>query len=1030
MSHIAGQSKCRFFAQPMVTLLICVTVCGCSRSFWRNQADRDSYNIVHEKMTDPRWILPRIDIEPDPRSRFYDPYDPDEGPLPPDDPAAHQYMHTLAGINGYKSWHKFGSTFSVENPQWLEPFGLVPAETNDPSDEAYGSPSEEDSPETFFDEAVAKTGEASGIEQIGFEYEEQSENIVDDGSINSVSEQGECLDCLQADCRGCRPINRGVHNLTLNQALELSNIHSREYQFEIEELYLAALDLTFDRFQFDVRYLGIGGREPKADLEHTSIPDGQNSLRGTARFGISKLLPSGAQLAVELANNTLWLFTGPNQTSTASMISYSLTQPLLLGAGRKIVLEDLTQQERNVLYATRDLELFRKRLFTDIVGGQNGYLSLLQLSQTISNQRGNVERILKLLDRERALASQKAGRIFAPLNVLPPELTFPQTLAKRAAYDDELKQLYWRGPMSEEMERIFLGLSNDDAYQAAAREVIQRIRAETRNQEVIQFETRLDGSRILLLRSETQYQDSLDTFKIRLGLPPDMPIAIDESLLKQFQLIDPKLQEVEQNVEEFVSAWAELDDDNPDIEKLRKVIRQLQGLETEIATIVIPLLEEDIRRAQARKQTRFDRLTREEDRELLLKDYEDDQRAFRDSRQDFEELSGKIRRLSQTVSQENLTAEQKKSAKDEVGTLRELLRNLVQSLQVNQIGPRMELIDITEFTIPMAEAICIGLENRLDLMNTRAEVMDARRRVEIAADRLQAVLDIRAEGVIGTPTGSRPLDFRGTNSSFRAGIAFTAPLDQVAERNAYREALINYQRAKRTYITAEDNVKRDIRSDWRQLATQKRNLENSRQSVRSSARQFRSAVLLSTAPAQLRRGDPGLTLLTALDAVLRSQNSLIGIWVNYEQSRLNIYRDMGIMGIDERGIWTDDFYQNRSALESPPELELPDTPDLPPHVFTPTSKDKPLHEIRGFGIDHLAPPEPFSGEGSVHALEESGETSPRGSLSQRKIPDESRRGETPAEIETVNRGSVGADGNSFLTPIPSNDSGISEQQNL
>jgi len=338
----------------------------------------------------------------------------------------------------------------------------------------------------------------------------------------------------------------------------------------------------------------------------------------------------------------------------------------------------------------------------------------------------------------------------------------------------------------------------------------------------------------------------------------------------------------------------------------------------------------------------------------------------------------------------------------------------------------MELIDINKFTIPMADAVCIGLENRLDLMNSRAVVMDARRRVEIAADRLQAVLEIRAEGNIGTPTGSRPLDFRGKNSSFRAGIAFTAPLDQVAERNAYRAALINYQRVRRTYIAAEDSVKREIRVNWRQLSTLKQNLENSRRAVRSSARQFLSAVIESTAPGQLRRGDPGLALLTALDAVLGSQNSLIGIWVDYEQSRLNIYRDMGIMEIDEKGIWTDGFYQNKSPVEPPAELK-PTTAaaDQLSQPARPTSKNETLHEIHGFGIDHLSPPKSFSGEGSVRALGESGERSQRGSPIQRRIPEDFERRETPAEIETVVRGPADAGGNSYLVPIPDDDSRIS-----
>ncbi|RLS28508.1 MAG: hypothetical protein DWH78_15600, partial [Planctomycetota bacterium] len=51
---------------------------GCSRQFWRKQADKDSYNAVAEKLSDPHWQVPRIELTPDTRSRFYDPYDPDK----------------------------------------------------------------------------------------------------------------------------------------------------------------------------------------------------------------------------------------------------------------------------------------------------------------------------------------------------------------------------------------------------------------------------------------------------------------------------------------------------------------------------------------------------------------------------------------------------------------------------------------------------------------------------------------------------------------------------------------------------------------------------------------------------------------------------------------------------------------------------------------------------------------------------------------------------------------------------------------
>ncbi len=53
-----------------------------------------------------------------------------------------------------------------------------------------------------------------------------------------------------------------LKNLTLWQAVELSLIHSRDYQTQLELMYQAALAVTFQRFQFGVRYLGTTGNEP------------------------------------------------------------------------------------------------------------------------------------------------------------------------------------------------------------------------------------------------------------------------------------------------------------------------------------------------------------------------------------------------------------------------------------------------------------------------------------------------------------------------------------------------------------------------------------------------------------------------------------------------------------------------------------------------------------------------------------------------------------------------------------------------
>ena len=185
---------------------------GCSRMFWRSQADFDAYNLLQRKQFDPRWTIPRTTVEADPRSRFFDPFDPDCAPLPPDDPAASQYMQMVHGMRGYKSWHKFGESMSVENPAWLANFGLAPNE-----------------PYVDYDLSDGLTTVSASSPEVSKEPPE---------------------------------LVPSIENMTLAQAIELANIHSRDYQTQIENAYLSALQLTFDQFQFNVRYLGFGGREP------------------------------------------------------------------------------------------------------------------------------------------------------------------------------------------------------------------------------------------------------------------------------------------------------------------------------------------------------------------------------------------------------------------------------------------------------------------------------------------------------------------------------------------------------------------------------------------------------------------------------------------------------------------------------------------------------------------------------------------------------------------------------------------------
>lgn len=880
---------------------------GCSPTFWADQANADSYEILAEKADDPAWELPRYDVEPDPRSRFYDPYDPNHEPLPPDDPAANVYMHWLQCKKGYKSWHKFGRALSIENPDWLVQYGI--------------------SPELSAEMAAAG---------------------------NSLP--GTELPALE--------------EVTLQEAIDIANINSREYQFQIENLFLSALDLTFGRFQFDVKYLGVGGQNPQVDLNRRRLSNGTQELDLSSRMGVNQVLPSGAQWAVELANNTLWLFSGSNQTTSVSVLSYSLVQPLLLGAGRKVVLNNLTQDERNVLYQTRTLARFRKIFFTDTVGGGNGFLQLLQQLQVIYNERGNIKRLERQVEILRALSSQKPKVQQERLEELPENWIIPPALVEKMEYDDESRMLSWKGEMSAEEEKMLLALSDADSYQATVNELISRIRTEVVTLDVAQLETRLAQSVNRLRTIERAYQDSLGNFKIFMGLPPDMPMSIDESLLKPFQLIDPLLPEIEQEIYDYVEIWASVyvedwEDPNlvpPTTADMLKVVDGLEKLIKKLQTDALVTLEQDIANIDmllgqntegvpedilALRKRRFET---DEDRERVRQSSANDIRLYAGVRKEIRELQSRLDGLRGFLSEDNLTNDQKKKIILEMANLREDMLRISQGLQVIEIGLRVELITLEPFNMDITEAVRIGLDNRLDLMNERAFVMDTRRLMEVRSNELEAVLNVVVDGDVSTPLGkNRPLDFRGSQASLRAGVEFTAPLSLVQQRNAYRESQINYQRQRRTFMEAQDNIKFDIRRSWRQLNVLRQNFETSRVQIRLAALQYDSAVEATSDPAQAGRNQ-GLNLLNALSSVLDAQNSLISNWVNYEQNRLNIYRDMGIMEIDANGIWEDDFYQHRAGTirptnehrQLPPEptdsTGITGTEDIQPVVFRPAAE--------------------------------------------------------------------------------------------
>ncbi|MCH2601081.1 MAG: TolC family protein [Pirellulales bacterium] len=201
-------------------------------------------------------------------------------------------------------------------------------------------------------------------------------------------------------------------------------------------------------------------------------------------------------------------------------------------------------------------------------------------------------------------------------------------------------------------------------------------------------------------------------------------------------------------------------------------------------------------------------------------------------------------------------------------------------------------------------------------MNRRGIVVDTRRRYEVAAEKLLTDINLVAEGSIGTPPlaeANEQFNFSSESAQFRAGIEIVTPLDRRRARNNFRAAQVSFQRARRNYMAAEDQVKLDIRTMYNEAITEARIFEICRRALRVAARELDQAIEFGDRPdAGEYAGGRGVNISRALENILYNQNEMIESWAEYETARLSIYRDMGTMDINENGLWTDDIKNLKS----------------------------------------------------------------------------------------------------------------------
>jgi outer membrane protein TolC len=860
-----------------VCALALLTLSGCTRAMYREQADAEVYAAVREKSNDPRWHLQNYTINVDPRSRMYDGYDPDNEPLPPDDPTANKLMHYVDGMEGYPCWNLNGTIDIVENPEWLAHLAR--------------------------------------------------------------NDRGEIL-------------------LDLNQSVRLGLLHSREYQRELEDLYLSALDVTFERFRFDVQYFAGNDTFFTADGPRRN-GTGQSSslLTNDTNLQANKLFASGGQLMVNVANSLVWQFSGTDTSAATTLLDFSFVQPLLRGGVKSRVLERLTLSERTLLGNIRAMERYRRGFYVNVTTGRDagtgpqrrgGVLGTgLSGFTGLAGGFGRVATQTNAANTGGTAGGAGAGQAGGFIGLLQTQLQLRNQEANVAALADSLAQI-------------------TAAYDAGR---IDRFQVDFSRQALF-------NARSQLLTAKATFQTTQDNFKITLGLPPHLEFRLQDPLLSPFQLIDPAIpplqnrltdtQEVlgqrivsiqelvrpgnqaitPQAVQEQLAALRQILANTADVQK--RALKQFVAAEADLRDLqsAIPQRKQILKSLEKRDveyQSKSSGETKEFQRAAGVDDPADrpiegqfKEDEFRKTERVLEELPVKLRGELRSLAEvflrypaqfqevdavlaeiqarpDILTTEFGRAKFSQIlARFPDLLVNLSTSiLELSLIQARARAESVTLLTLEMdpANALAIASRNRRDWMNARANLVDTWRLIEFNANDLESDLNFLFGGDIST-VGDNPVDFRSATGRLRVGVQFDAPLTRVAERNNYRQSLIEYQQARRDYYAFVDRISQSLRSGLRQIELDQANFELRRAAVRVAIDQVEVTRLRLSEPPK-----PGVVaafspttardLVSALGDLLNVQNDFMSVWVNYEVERMNLDFNLDTMQLDEEGLWID-----------------------------------------------------------------------------------------------------------------------------
>jgi hypothetical protein len=938
---------------------------GCTRAFYRDQADKEVSEVLAQKDKYSEWAIDNWHVYPDPRARFADDSDPDHPPKPPDDPAAY-----LLSPNPQKAGKD--GVARLEGTGYLELIAKWDRENRERQAKEAA-----DDQQRFAISGDPEDGDVQKLPALPFPKaaDSKAETPATPGTNRDVILQARERSLL--DMQG-----RPAYLLTLDQAAELAMFNSREYQDQRENLYLAALPVTQERFSFAGQFFaaseairGTGGSE--------SAGGPSNNWTINSGAGISKVLPTGALLLLDFSNQTVFDFVQPKKTLSATTVNFNAIQPLLRGGGQAVALESLTQAERNLLYQIRSFARFRKELYVEIASSNGGAIngSAFQPSGVLSNGGGAVGSSLGVSGLTPGAPPTFQSTLPGP-QVAP---TSPGRLALNGAITPAPS-----GYLNTMLQKIQVYIDQENIDVLC--DILQRFRGLLEGDvvgplQVQSVEQQLLSGRATLLSDQQQYLQAVDAFKLEIGVPMQLSIEMDDSvlqpLLRQFRRSRAIIENEQQAVSD-ASALIPVENaprlraellrlfEKSTLVKGTAFARTIRGRWAEWEKLSAEQINARLQAARKEIQNLLDVQTDLQKKGQVLSPGSLNRLRALNAEVDLGNFESALR-LYETNYVEKGTAK-KPDAAGERQRIRQF-QGVVSSWQKVLVEARDEHWDAVRASWPELPGCCVNgvnlirsdltaaqkaaaehaVANRLDLMNVRAQVVDSWRQLAVYANSLLGTFTAQYQlSASSPPNGNQPLNIGGSTSNHQLILNTELPLVRIEERNNYRASLIAYQRQRRALQEAEDLATQAVRNELcalRQYAeaysVQKRQLELAYLTIDSSLESLQAPTVPPALPGvtQARSagadGPAALTqqLLSAQRSLPAAQNGLLTIWINYLDARLQLYRDLELMPLDARGVWIDEIRACDASMvvgqsptaESPPDIQFAETrePSIP-----------------------------------------------------------------------------------------------------